>query len=178
METYELLERDFEIVGCSGIEDALQEDVEETIESFRHAGIICWMLTGDKLETAVQIGHACKLIPENSNVITMTENIEESLQEIADASGAITLVIHASILNRIIDEHADEFKQVAKKCKSVICCRMSPLQKGNLVKLMKGNPQVENTKRTLSIGDGANDIVMLREADVGVGGSILFSHLK
>eukprot|EP01080_Neovahlkampfia_damariscottae_P011466 gene11466-4630_t len=169
LETYSELEKDFFISGCSGIEDALQEDVAETIESFRHAGIIVWMLTGDKLETAVQIGHACKLIPDNSNVITVTEDIESSFHLANESNNPITLVIHASILNTIIEEYATEFKHVAKRCQSVICCRMSPLQKGRLVKLMKGNNLLQYNKRTLSVGDGANDIVMLREADVGIG---------
>ena len=38
--------------------------MSETLESFRRAGIKLWMLTGDKIETALSIGHACKLLSE------------------------------------------------------------------------------------------------------------------
>ena len=128
------------------------------------------MLTGDKLETAVQIGHFCKLIPDNSNVIIVTEDIDDSFQKVYESNEPVTLVIHASILNTIFNEYSNEFRDISKRCKSVICCRMSPVQKGNLVKLMKGNSFFQDTKRTLSVGDGANDLNMLREADVGIGG--------
>ena len=46
------LEKDMELVGITGVEDKLQEDIYQTIEKMRNAGIKIWMLTGDKIETA------------------------------------------------------------------------------------------------------------------------------
>lgn len=64
-------------------------------------------------------------------------------------------------------KHASErFRDIAIKCQSVLCCRLSPLQKCEVVKLMKTLPDVPITA---SIGDGANDVSMIREAHVGLG---------
>ena len=49
-------------MGSTGIEDRLQEGVKETIKFIRDAGVKVWMLTGDKLETAVNIGISSGLI--------------------------------------------------------------------------------------------------------------------
>lgn len=52
----ELIETDFLLAGCSAIEDKLQENVGPTIRDIRKAGIKVWVLTGDKVETAINIG--------------------------------------------------------------------------------------------------------------------------
>jgi phospholipid-translocating ATPase len=51
----EELEHDMELLGVTGVEDKLQDEVALTIESLRGAGIQIWMLTGDKVETATCI---------------------------------------------------------------------------------------------------------------------------
>ena len=56
------MEKDFNIVGSTAIEDKLQENVDDTIDSLRRAGIKLWVLTGDKVETAINIGYSCKLL--------------------------------------------------------------------------------------------------------------------
>lgn len=45
-------ENDMELLGLTGVEDMLQEDIYATLESLKNAGILIWMLTGDKVETA------------------------------------------------------------------------------------------------------------------------------
>ena len=49
------LENDMELLGVTGVEDKLQDNVAATVESLRSAGIQIWMLTGDKVETATCI---------------------------------------------------------------------------------------------------------------------------
>ncbi len=58
-EVAEKLERDFELVGTTAIEDKLQEDVDKAIFAMKKAGIKVWVLTGDKIETAINIGFSC-----------------------------------------------------------------------------------------------------------------------
>lgn len=58
--------------GATGIEDRLQESVPDTIVALREAGIQVWVLTGDKAETAVNIGYACRLLEEDDLVINMS----------------------------------------------------------------------------------------------------------
>ncbi|XP_006861984.1 PREDICTED: probable phospholipid-transporting ATPase VA [Chrysochloris asiatica] len=59
----------------------------------------------------------------------------------------------------------DKFLFLAKQCRSVLCCRSTPLQKSMMVKLVRSKLKA----MTLAIGDGANDVSMLQVADVGVG---------
>ena len=58
------------------------------------------------------------------------------------------------------------FLNIAKDAVSVICCRVSPLQKSQVVKMMK---TFQPKAKTLSIGDGGNDVSMIMEAHIGVG---------
>ncbi len=64
----EELEVNFDLIGSTAIEDKLQEDVGDTIYDIRKAGIKVWVLTGDKVETAMNIGHACKLLEDSMNM--------------------------------------------------------------------------------------------------------------
>ncbi|NXF91448.1 AT10A ATPase, partial [Eubucco bourcierii] len=59
----------------------------------------------------------------------------------------------------------DKFLSLAKRCRSVLCCRATPLQKSMVVKLVRDKLKA----MTLAIGDGANDVSMIQVADVGVG---------
>lgn len=68
-EIFDKFERDLELIGATAVEDRLQDDVPQTIASLQEAGIKIWMLTGDKLETAENIGESCKLLQPNNNMI-------------------------------------------------------------------------------------------------------------
>lgn len=63
----EELEKDFNLIGSTAIEDKLQDEVGDTILTLRNAGIKLWVLTGDKLETAINIGYSCKLLDNDMN---------------------------------------------------------------------------------------------------------------
>lgn len=64
----EYLERDLELLGLTGVEDKLQDEVKSTIELLRNAGIKIWMLTGDKIETATCIAISTKLVARNQYI--------------------------------------------------------------------------------------------------------------
>lgn len=53
------------LVGATAIEDKLQDQVGETIAALKRAGIKVWVLTGDKIETAINIGFSCKLLSDD-----------------------------------------------------------------------------------------------------------------
>jgi len=61
----ELIEHDLELIGSTAIEDKLQEEVAETIEFMKDTGIKVWVLTGDKIETAINIGISAKLLDDS-----------------------------------------------------------------------------------------------------------------
>ena len=75
------MERGLEPVGASAIEDKLQEAVPETIALLIEAGIRVWVLTGDKQETAVEIGKSCRLIQPTMQLFDLSS---ESLEELQD----------------------------------------------------------------------------------------------
>lgn len=62
------LEQDLELLGLTGVEDKLQDDVKTTLELLRNAGIKVWMLTGDKIETATCIAISSKLVARNQYI--------------------------------------------------------------------------------------------------------------
>uniref|UniRef100_A0A8C1KIU4 Phospholipid-transporting ATPase n=1 Tax=Cyprinus carpio TaxID=7962 RepID=A0A8C1KIU4_CYPCA len=68
-EIYDQMEKDLTLLGVTAIEDRLQEGVPETIATLRRAGLKVWVLTGDKTETAVNVGYACKLMDPDTILI-------------------------------------------------------------------------------------------------------------
>ena len=80
------IESNMVLVGSTAIEDRLQEDVKETIEAFKETGIKVWVLTGDKVETAINIGYSCGLLANDMEQYIIntveTSEISEKLKEI------------------------------------------------------------------------------------------------
>jgi phospholipid-translocating P-type ATPase (flippase) len=164
------IEIDLLLIGATAIEDKLQVGVPDAIAALLRAGIKVWIITGDKEETAVNIGYACKVLTHSMRVvrISVQHEIEEKLQEAREISAdvKIGLVVSGQPLSILLSEtHIDDFLELAVRCGSVICCRVSPLQKAKIVEEIRSKTQA----LTLAIGDGANDVGMLLKADVGVG---------
>ena len=78
------IEINLEIVGATAIEDKLQDEVGETISILKQAGINIWVLTGDKIETAINIGYSCQLITEKLDKIIISGNTFEAVQSQLD----------------------------------------------------------------------------------------------
>ncbi|XP_028272857.1 probable phospholipid-transporting ATPase VB [Parambassis ranga] len=183
MDTAVQLEKNLSLLGATGIEDRLQENVPDTIMALREAGIQVWVLTGDKPETAVNIGYACRLLEKDDLVINMscknklacTSILDCTLEEVrrysqdprnVDTTPDISLVIDGCTLTMAMSPDLQErFVDLAKRCRSVLCCRVTPLQKSRVVKVIREKLKV----MTLAVGDGANDVNMIQAADVGIG---------
>lgn len=243
---YEEIECELQLVGVTAIEDKLQDGVPETIANLQMAGIKIWVLTGDKQETAINIGYSCqlltddfvdvfivdgttfdevekqlKLFKESVKIVNkfhpnppIIENLTTSLNKnksnqnglstneskpTVPSPPAISVVTFSAECNEMYDEmernsakvHIDteervgfaivvnghslvhclspelesRFLEIAGQCKSVICCRVTPLQKALVVELIKRSKKAV----TLAIGDGANDVSMIKAAHIGVG---------
>ena len=67
------IEKDFFLLGSTAIEDQLQDDVAECLESFNKTGIKVWVLTGDKVDTAKSIGFSCKLLSHEFDLLEFNE---------------------------------------------------------------------------------------------------------
>ncbi|XP_041815772.1 phospholipid-transporting ATPase IC [Chelmon rostratus] len=218
---YEQIESNLMLIGATAIEDKLQDGVPETIATLAKADIKIWVLTGDKKETAENIGYSCSLLTDDMH-IHYGEDVNQKLrtrqanrrnepptahrgkkrlvQPFFTELGKNALIITGGWLNEILyekkkkrrrlrlrrlgkrpppstpqdgqpmDDWEKEMRQIdfvdmACECEAVICCRVTPKQKANVVSLVKKYKKAV----TLSIGDGANDVNMIKTADIGVG---------
>ena len=81
----ELIEIEFKLIGSTAIEDCLQDNVSEVISFIKEAGVKLWVLTGDKIETAINIGYSCALLnQETETFIINAEHSREIYQQICD----------------------------------------------------------------------------------------------
>ncbi|KAI3405689.2 DRS2 [Candida oxycetoniae] len=183
-EVAELIEKDLFLLGATAIEDKLQDGVPETIQTLQNAGIKIWVLTGDRQETAINIGMSCKLLSEDMNLLIINEgtkratklNLQEKLTAIQEhqfdvddgsLEFSLALVIDGHSLSFALDPDLEDlFIELGSRCRAVICCRVSPLQKALVVKMVK---RKKSHSLLLAIGDGANDVSMIQAAHVGVG---------
>lgn len=135
-----------------------------------------WVLTGDKIETALNIAKSCGHIADNSRTYFITEckeeyQAEQHLSMLEDEMKMFpyrefSLLIDGTSLSIMLKLCSTRFRDLSIKCSAVLCCRLSPLQKCEVVKLMKTLPDEPITS---AIGDGANDVSMIQEAHVGLG---------
>ncbi|TCD59897.1 hypothetical protein EIP91_011212 [Steccherinum ochraceum] len=187
----ELIEHSLIILGATALEDKLQEGVPDAIETLHNAGIKLWILTGDKVQTAIEIGYSCNLLKSDMEIMILSADslqsaqlqIEGGLNKIAHVHGppsfktqqrgfipgaqkAFAVVIDGDTLRHALtDQLKSLFLNLATQCETVVCCRVSPAQKALVVKLVKEG----RNAMTLSIGDGANDVAMIQEANIGCG---------
>eukprot|EP01135_Chromosphaera_perkinsii_P000065 Nk52_evm16s24 gene=Nk52_evmTU16s24 len=232
------IERGMVLIGATAVEDKLQAGVPECIATLMQATIKVWVLTGDKQETAINIGFSSCLLTEDMTVIVVNakdlvstqekllevkkqyfggelsstsygdEDSEEALMfklknlaknfafwnaqgkdglpfentasadpserrvndSCADSYSNVNrqcaLVIDGGTLQYALTPECEKlFLDIALQCCSVVCCRCSPLQKSSVVRLVRSGTDA----KVLAIGDGANDVSMIRAADVGVG---------
>ena len=132
----EVIERDFHLLGATAIEDRLQDGVPDTIHTLQTAGIKVWVLTGDRQETAINIGMSCKLISEDMTLLIVNEetsdatreNISKKLAAIrTQATGSVeldtlALVIDGKSLIYALEKDMEKlFLDIAVMCKAVIC---------------------------------------------------------
>uniref|UniRef100_A0A3Q4GB69 Phospholipid-transporting ATPase n=1 Tax=Neolamprologus brichardi TaxID=32507 RepID=A0A3Q4GB69_NEOBR len=175
---YEQIENNLMLIGATAIEDKLQDGVPETIAKLAKADIKIWVLTGDKKETAENIGYSCSLLTDDME-IHYGDDVNEKLtrrqasrrddpqayrrgkkktaEPFFPGSNKNALIITGGWLTDFVD--------MAFECEAVICCRVTPKQKAHVVSLVKKYKKAV----TLSIGDGANDVNMIKTADIGVG---------
>lgn len=202
------IEQDLTLLGGTAIEDRLQQGVPDAISLLADGGIKLWVLTGDRIETAINIGFSCNLLgndmqllvvrpdendptniqyidnlltqylSDNFNISTSSTSeidahIKTAIEDHSISGSGHALIIDGAALTLVFSPSTDEavlnvkrkFLLLGKNCKSVICCRVSPSQKAQVVSIVKSTLKV----MTLAIGDGANDVAMIQAANIGVG---------
>jgi len=161
----EMVEHSLTIIGATALEDKLQEGVPESIEMLHRAGIKLWILTGDKLQTAIEIGYSCNLLTNDMEVMIISADseqgaraqIEAGLNKMASILGppvvnnkrksmrnsdyrpstTFAVVIDGDSLRYALQPSLKAlFLSLGTQCAAVICCRVSPAQKAQTVKLV------------------------------------------
>ncbi|XP_068594421.1 phospholipid-transporting ATPase ID-like [Brachionichthys hirsutus] len=157
----------------------LTGDKQETAETI---GYSCNLLREDMNEVFIISGNSSEDVRQelrNAQMAMKPDVVEDSVflpERTRDQSGKVIpdkvadgeygLVINGHSLAYALDHSIElEFLTTACMCKAVICCRVTPLQKAQVVELVKKHKQAV----TLAIGDGANDVSMIRAAHIGVG---------
>ncbi|XP_050086048.1 phospholipid-transporting ATPase ID isoform X3 [Anopheles aquasalis] len=107
--------------------------------------------------------------PDSVNCSNYTDGFEKGepagLNDLDENSGVALVINGHSLVHCLTSELESKFLEIASHCKAVICCRVTPLQKAMVVELIK---RAKNAV-TLAIGDGANDVSMIKAAHIGVG---------
>ena len=111
----ELIEKDLELVGATAIEDKLQMGVPRCIEQLMRAGIAVWVLTGDKQDTAINIGSACSLITPQMSLKVV--NVEELVK--LESEGEISKEEMKTQGLEAVSKQIDDGLEIAKQCAEV-----------------------------------------------------------
>ncbi|KAE9614624.1 putative phospholipid-translocating ATPase [Lupinus albus] len=197
-EVAELIENDLILIGSTAIEDKLQEGVPACIETLQRAGIKIWVLTGDKIETAINIAYACSLINNEMRQFIISSETD-AIRELEEKGDQVETArfIKEEVKNQLKKclEEAQSYLQSLSGPKLALVidgkCLMYALDPSLRVMLLNlslnchavvccrvsplQKAQVTSMvkkgahKITLSIGDGANDVSMIQAAHVGVG---------
>ena len=127
-----------ELIGSTAIEDKLQEEVAETLIAFKETGIKVWVLTGDKVETAINIGYSAGLLDHNMELHIMQEgdldkdNIVKKFEEILDQlegkNAKNALIIPGDVLTKIQEMNylTHKLLTITDNIDVVVACRVSP----------------------------------------------------
>lgn len=163
------IETEMDLLGAIGIEDELQDGAPEAIQMMQRAGINVWMITGDKAETAIAIGKMCALVRDGDHlvervigvsddalrlrIIDLSKFVMDHYHDTRPEKKNIALVIDGSSLEGVLKSPDLKLKLslMLPFIPTVIACRVSPLQKAALVKMVKNSP---DKPTTLAIGDG------------------------
>ncbi|EDO40789.1 predicted protein [Nematostella vectensis] len=196
-ESAQKLESNMELLGATGIEDRLQDGVPETIAKLREGGLKVWVLTGDKQETAINVGYASKLLDASMQKITLNAKnkdecscqiyswlnhlkIEPTVSSISGSTSYTTVSFDSRItadqpLGLIIDGptliYALEKPLNEKFLHLASRCQVVLCCRATPMQKASVVELVRDGLKvmTLAIGDGANDVSMIQMADVGIG---------
>ncbi|MES1902369.1 MAG: Phospholipid-transporting ATPase IA, partial [Paramarteilia canceri] len=158
----------YAFLGFTVQEDTLADDVPDTIKRLKCGGIYFRVLTGDNSITAKNIAEKCELIDTKQDTcIIDPKTIEISKFNIKSipALQYNDYAIFDSEMTRLSLQHPEYFSEWMKNSKCIIFSRVTPSQKAEIVEVIK-----EVTKETvLAVGDGANDVSMIKKSNLGVG---------
>lgn len=156
------LEDNLEFLGIIGIKDNLQQDVQFTVNRLKQCSLYCCLLTGDRKITAIAIGKESGILDNENDIFDF--NFENKEQDITDINNK-TLLFSGALLESIMKDskHSELFYDKLTRCKNFIGYNLIPEHKRKLANVLE-NKGI----RTLTVGDGFNDIGMFDVSSTSV----------
>lgn len=112
------VETGLHIVGATAIEDKLQDGVPETISKLGKAGIKLWVLTGDKRETAIEIGYSTKVLTPKMHLTEVVDGPAKQVKTLI----AMELMRHIKIGNLPLYQSSALDQSEGSTLKSILRC--------------------------------------------------------
>ena len=141
LEIYDDIEKDLIFLGCSAIQDKLQDGVPESIKTLMKCGIRIWVLTGDKLETSEQIGRQCNLLNDEMNLINLCFNKDNSPEYIDELECTYNklyalcsnydLMEFTNQINIKLDDIVEKYEKSLKQKSQNLCKPIAMIIDGN-----------------------------------------------
>eukprot|EP00920_Eleutheroschizon_duboscqi_P027080 GHVT01066240.1.p1 GENE.GHVT01066240.1~~GHVT01066240.1.p1 ORF type:complete len:353 (-),score=87.60 GHVT01066240.1:436-1494(-) len=149
----EKLENNLNLLGLTGVDDLLQQNVPATLESLRHAGIRVWMLTGDKVETATCIAVAAGLKSRSHELVVIAApqhstaaQVQFALERFSMTAGDSVLVLDGETLAICLLRFPAFFVLTAAQAPAVVRRRTSQRRRGIKIE-RKGGIKIEEGER-------------------------------
>jgi len=120
------VERDLTLLGATAVEDMLQEGVGDAIETLRQAGVSTWVLTGDKMETAVNVGFSCRLLHSGQRRVEIAPRFSPPLpsgagagtaEELEEADRVMGHDVIAQLEDALAEAEMEEEEEERKSCR-------------------------------------------------------------
>ncbi|WVQ68754.1 uncharacterized protein L199_006963 [Kwoniella botswanensis] len=159
--TTNLLTQDTNLIVVREGRHSIQDQIRDALEGFFGG-------EQDVTRTLSRVSSRSRPSHEAPNLARVNTGVHSLVgRDNGTRPGGFSLVIDGHALAHCFEDDETESLLLAlsTQCNTVICCRVSPLQKAQIVHLIKDNLGV----MCLAIGDGANDVSMIQAADVGVG---------
>lgn len=162
-------EKDLNLIGILGIQDKLIDDIQNTIKWIQHQNISMGILTGDRKITAIAIAKKTGIINENSKIITF-DNVDDMrniyMYNIEPIKNNTLIIFNNSFLIEMISTYDNEqmFINILKNRPLLLGYSLTPSGKKIIADLLE-----IHICRTLTIGDGYNDIPMIQSSNIGIG---------
>ncbi|MEN2499147.1 MAG: aminophospholipid translocase [Marteilia pararefringens] len=155
----------YEFLGMTAVEDKLSPQVCETIRDLQKANIKISIITGDNHNTAHNVAKKCGIICEDSDSCAFRPHYGYfDLEQVKILDKNEYGILDSEMTKQAL-KNPKIFYSKIKNCKAMIFCRASAVTKSNIVEFYKNTQDL----KVLAIGDGFNDISMIKNAHLGIG---------
>ncbi|KAK6027057.1 phospholipid-translocating P-type ATPase, flippase [Ostertagia ostertagi] len=157
--------------------EAVIDSCHAHLEDFASYGYRTLCFAMREIKEQIIAAHSCALCHQNTELLIVDKDtyedtytklvqlVNRSKQLIKEEKEFAMIIDGKSLVHALVSECRTYFGELALKCRAVVCCRMSPMQKAEVVEMVRGL----GNHVVMAVGDGANDVAMIQAANVGIG---------